>query len=82
MYNLGFQILIDHGTDEIVKAVIAFWMTILFERGLRIGIAVQLGLKTKAVVLQKGALLFGGGIREFVRMNEGCGALGGFTKML
>lgn len=81
-YNLGFQILIDHSTDEVVKAVIAFWMTILFERGLRIGIAVQLGLKTTAVVLQKSALLFGGGVGEFVRMNEGGSTLGSFSKML
>lgn len=76
------EVLIDHSTDEVVKAVIAFWVTILFERGLGIGIAVQLSLKTMAVVLQKGALFLGGGVGEFVRMNEGGSAFGGFAKML
>jgi len=80
--DLGFEVLVDHGTDEVVEAVIALLVTVLLERGLGIRGAIDLGFKTTEERVQKGALLVGGGVGELKGVHEGCGALGSLTEML
>ena len=79
---LGFEFLIDHGTDEVIEAEIVFLLTGFVCRSLWIGCAFELGLKTKAVLIEKGALLVGGRVGEFIGIDEGGGTLGCLAKML
>ena len=59
-----------------------FLHAIFAERSLRVGCAFELGLKTKAVLIEEGTLLIGGRVGEFIGIDEGCRALSRFAKML
>ena len=52
------------------------------ERGLRVSVSFELGFKTKAVLIEQGALLVGGSVRELIGIDEGSCTLCRLTKML
>ena len=74
--------MIDHGTDEVVKAVVVLGFAGFVERGLRVGFAFELGLVTSEVLLKEGALFVGSFIGIPIGIHESCGTLSSFTKML
>ena len=80
--QLGFEFLINHGTDEVIEAEIVLLLAGFIEGRLRIGCTFELGLKTKAVLIEKGTLLIGGCIRELIDIDEGRCAFCCFAKML
>ena len=80
--QLGFEFLIDHGTNEVIEAEIVLLLARFVERGLWIGCAIELGFKTEAVLIKKGALLIGSRVRELIGIDEGGGTFCRFTKML
>ena len=78
----GFEFLIDHGTDEIIEAEIVLLLAVFVERSLLVGCTFELGLKTKAVLIEKCTLLVRGGVGELIRIDEGSRALCRFAEML
>ena len=80
--QLGLELLIDHGTDEVIEAEIVFLLAGFVCRSLWIGCTFELGVKTKAVLIEESALLIGGSVRELIGIDEGCGTLSRFSKML
>ena len=80
--QLGLELLIDHGTNEVIEAEIMFLLSGFVERGLRIGRAFELGVKTKAVLIEESALLFGGSVGKFIGIDKGRCTLCGLSKML
>lgn len=80
--QLGLELLIDHGTNEVIEAEIMLRLAGFVERRLRIGCTFELGFKTKAVLVEEFALLIGGGIGELIGIDEGGGTLGSFAEML
>lgn len=82
MDNLGFEVLIDHSADEVIKAEIEFLLACLVQRSLRIGFPLELGLEPTSVVLQEFALLIGGRVGKLIGIDEGSSTLGCLSKML
>ena len=80
--QLGLELLIDHGTNEVIEAEIVFLLAGFVEGRLGIRRALELRLKTKAVLIKKGTLLIGSRVREFIGRDEGCSTLSRFSKML
>ena len=80
--QLGFEFLIDHGTDEVIEAEIVLLLSGFVERGLRVRRALELRLKTKAVLIKKGTLLIGSRVRELIGIDKSCSALCRFAEML
>jgi len=79
---LCLEFLIDHGTDEVVEAEIVLLTAFFVEWRLRIWLTFELGLKTKAVLIEKGALLVGSCVGELIGVDEGRGTFRCLTKML
>jgi len=78
----GFHFLVDHGTDEIVEAAVAARVALFVKRCLRVGIAVNLRLKTDTVVADESELFIGGVGTGFECAKEsGCTA-GSLAKVL
>ena len=80
--QLGFEFLIDHGTDEVIEAEIVLLLARFIEGCLWIGCAIELGFKTEAVLIKKGALLIGSRVRELIGIDKSCSALCRFAEML
>ena len=80
--QLGFEFLIDHGTNEVIEAEIVFLLAGFVEGRLGLRRALELRLKTKAVLIKKGTLLIGSRVGEFIGIDEGRSTLGRFSKML
>ena len=70
----GFHFLVDHGTDEVVEAAITARVALFVKRCLRVGIAVNLRLKTDTVVADDGELFIGRVGAGFECAEQGCGA--------
>ena len=79
---LCFELLIDHRADEVIEAEIMLRLVGFVGWGLWVGGSFELGFETKAVLIEKGTLLIGGGIGEFIGIDEGGGTLGSFAEML
>ena len=80
--QLGLELLIDHGTNEVIEAKIVFLLAGFVERGLRVGCTFELGVKTKAVLIEKGTLLIGSRVGKFIGIDKGRCTLCGLSKML
>ena len=80
--QLGLELLIDHSTNEVIEPEIVFLLTLIVEWGLRVGCTFELGVKTKAVLIEESALLFGGRVGKFIGIDKGRCTLCRFSKML
>ena len=80
--QLGFEFLIDHGTDEVIEAEIVLLLARFIEGCLWIGCAIELGFKAEAVLIKKGALLIGSRVRELISIDKSRCALCRFAEML
>ena len=80
--QLGLELLIDHSTNEVIEAEIVFLLAGFVCRSLWIGCALELGLKTKAVLIEKGTLLVGSRVGKFIGIDKGRCTLCRLSKML
>ena len=80
--QLGLELLIDHSTNEVIEPEIVLLLAGFVKGRLWIGCALELRLKTKAVLIKKGTLLIGSRVREFIGIDEGCSTLSRFAEML
>lgn len=78
----GFHFLVDHGTDEVVETTIAARVALFVKRCLRVGIAVNLCLKTDTVVTDESELFIGGVGTGFECAKQSCRAAGSLAKVL
>ena len=78
----GFHFLVDHGTDEVVETAIAARVALFVKRCLRVGIAVNLRLKTDTVVADESELFIGGVGTGFECAKQSCRAAGSLAKVL
>lgn len=77
-----FEFLVDHCSDEVVEAEIAFGLAGFVKGRLRIGGGMELRVKTTAELVEEGTLFFGGSVGEFIGIDEGSRAFCRFAKML
>lgn len=77
-----FEGLEDHGSDEVVEAMVAFGVTGFVERRLWIGVASQLRLESCAVIVDAGELPIGGRGTGFECAEQFGGLFGGLAEEL